>query len=414
MRFDSISQKQAEIFKFPHENYDALICDGAVRSGKTIMMSTSYLEWAMNEFSDCNFAVCGKTVRAAERNIIMPLLSIRSITKKYEITYARSMSLMTVKRHGRANYFYIFGGKDESSYALIQGITLAGVLFDEVALMPESFVDQAIARTISIANAKLWFNCNPESPSHWFYREWIIDPENKHNAKHVHFLMDDNPGLTEDQKAKAKTTFPGIFYQRYILGQWVAAEGLIYPMFNDENLYDDSTRKPELEGLSARYCAVDYGAENPCVFLDIFDDGDTIWLDREYYWDGRKEHRTKTNDEYADDFQAFFSQRPLLTSVIVDPSAASFKEQLSQRGYFVKNGDNDVLEGIRWTASMIFRRKIKVHKRCTHFIEESHSYIWDEKARQRGEEKPLKENDHEMDALRYFVKTIIPEWRVTG
>lgn len=412
MKFDSISQKQAEIFRFPHESYDALICDGAVRSGKTVMMSTSYLEWAMNEFSDCNFAVCGKTVRAAERNIIMPLLSIRSITKKYEITYARSMSLMTVRHRGRTNYFYIFGGKDESSYALIQGITLAGVLFDEVALMPESFVDQAIARTISIADAKLWFNCNPESPMHWFYTEWIQQAE-KHNAKHVHFLMDDNPGLTEEQKEKAKAAFPGIFYQRYILGQWVAAEGLIYPMFNDDNLYNDSTRKPELEALAQRYCAVDYGAENPCVFLDIYDDGDIVWVDREYYYDGRKERRTKTNDEYADDFQNFFAERPLLTSVICDPSAAAFIEQLRRRGYYVKGANNDVLEGIRNVASLFYRRKIKVHERCAHFREEVHSYIWDDKARQRGEEKPLKENDHEQDGLRYFVNTVLPKWRLT-
>lgn len=414
MRFDSISPKQAEIFLFPHENYDALICDGAVRSGKTIMMTTSFVEWAMNEFDGCNFGICGKTVRAAERNIIMPLLSLRSVTKKYNITYARSMSLMTIKRRGRVNYFYVFGGKDESSYMLIQGITLAGVFFDEVALMPESFVDQAIARTLSIAKAKLWFNCNPDNPMHWFYTEWVGTEEQlkKHNAKHIHFLMDDNPGLSEEAKARAKASFAGVFYDRYILGKWVMAEGLIYPMFSDENLYDDGSRPENLESYAPRYSANDYGTENPCVFLDIYDDGDTIWVDREYYYDGRKNNKPKTDDEYGKDFDEFFADRPLLTSTIIDPSAASFKAVLRQRGYLVRDANNDVVDGIRKVATLLNRRKIRVHKRCTNFINEIHGYIWDEKARQRGEEKPLKEKDHAMDALRYFVSTVIPKYRI--
>jgi PBSX family phage terminase large subunit len=413
MRFESVSQKQAEIFQFPHESYDALICDGAIRSGKTIMMIASFLEWAMHEFDGCSFGICGKTVRAAERNIIMPLQALRSITRKYNIAYYRSLSLMAVSRGRRKNYFYIFGGKDESSYMLIQGITLAGVLFDEVALMPESFVEQAIARTVSIRAAKLWFNCNPESPLHWFYTEWVLQTE-KHNAKRIHFLMDDNPGLAEEDKAKAKANFYGVFYQRYVLGEWVMAEGRIYPMFTEENLYDNSTRRPELEAFSSRYCAVDYGTENPCVFLDIYDDGDVIWIDREYYYDGRHEGRTKTDGEYGKDFDDFFSQRPLLTSVIIDPSASSFKAVLQESGYLVRNADNDVPSGIQHVATLFQRRKIRVHKRCKNFYDEVRSYVWDDKARQRGEEKPLKAKDHAMDSIRYFVNTIIPEWRITG
>jgi PBSX family phage terminase large subunit len=414
MKFDTISPKQAEIFTFPHENYDALICDGAVRTGKTVMGITSFVEWAMNTFNECNLGICGKTVRSAERNIVMPLMQIRSITKKYQILFTRSISLMTIKRNGRVNYFYIFGGKDESSYMLIQGVTLCGVFFDEVALMPESFVEQAIARTISISNAKLWFNCNPENPLHWFYTEWICQPE-KHKAKYLHFLMNDNPGLTPEQIEKAKADFAGVFYQRYILGEWVAAEGRIYPMFDrKENVYNDSTRPLELEALSVRYSAVDYGTENPCAWLDIFDDGDTLWIDNESYYDGRKEHKPKTNDEYADDFCNFFEARPPLRRVVVDPSAAAFKEQLRRRGFVIKDGDNDVLEGIQKVASLIYRRKIKVHERCVHFLNEIDSYVWDEKARTKGIEQPLKENDHLQDCLRYFVNTIIPKWRLAS
>lgn len=413
MRFDSVSQKQAEIFRFPHQNYDALICDGAVRTGKTIMMTVSFLEWAMNEFSGVNFGICGKTVRAAERNIIMPLLSLRSVTRKYDISYTRSVSLMTVKRRGRVNYFYVFGGKDESSYMLIQGITLAGVLFDEVALMPESFVEQAIARTLSTRTAKLWFNCNPDSPMHWFYREWILQPE-KHHAKHIHFLMEDNPGLSPEAIERAKASFAGVFFDRYIRGEWVVAEGVIYSMFSEDNLYDDSTRPENLESYAPRYCGIDYGTENPCVFLDTYDDGETVWIDREYYYDGRHENRPKTDEEYASDFDRFFSSRPLLTTTVVDPSAASFKAVLRQHGNIVRDADNDVLDGIRNVATLLYRRKIRIHRRCENTIAEIKSYVWDDKARERGEEKPLKANDHAMDALRYFISTIIPKYRISG
>ena len=137
--------------------------------------------------------------------------------------------MLTVQSGNKENYFYLFGGKDESSYALIQGLTLAGVLFDEVALMPQSFVDQAIARTLSFANAKIWFNCNPESPNHWFYKEWITNEERKY--KHLHFLMRDNPILTEKEIQRAESLFTGVFYDRYIRGMWVRAEGIIFPEF---------------------------------------------------------------------------------------------------------------------------------------------------------------------------------------
>ena len=258
MRFNSISPKQAEIFKFPHENYDALICDGAVRTGKTIMMIVSFLEWAMHEYTHYNFGICGKTVQSAERNIIMPLMQLSSIRRRYQIKYNRSMSMLTVRRNGVENCFYVFGGKDESSYMLIQGITLAGVLFDEVVLMPKSFVSQAIARTLSVTNAKLWFNCNPDRPRHWFYLDWILQAE-KHRAKHLHFRLEDNPGLTQKAIDRAKADFTGVFYDRYILGKWVAAEGLIYPDVANGQGIVASKDRPYVK----HYISIDYGTLNP-------------------------------------------------------------------------------------------------------------------------------------------------------
>lgn len=228
MEIKAFSPKQAEILKFAYnKKQDVLLCDGAVRSGKTLVMSFAFVLWAMTNFDKSNFAICGKTVTNAERNILKPLEQIEGVP--WTTSYKISNRCLTVRSAGRENYFYLFGGKDESSYALIQGLTLAGVLFDEVALMPQSFVDQSIARTLSYSNAKIWFNCNPESPSHWFYREWIDNPERKY--KHLHFLMNDNPIMSAEAIAKAEEKFTGVFYDRYIKGLWVRAEGVIFPEF---------------------------------------------------------------------------------------------------------------------------------------------------------------------------------------
>lgn len=399
MRFNAISPKQAEIFRFPHEDYEVLICDGAVRTGKTIMMTVSFLEWAMNEFSGANFAICGKTVRAAERNIIMPLLSLRSVTRKYDISYTRSMSLMTVKRRGRVNYFYVFGGKDESSYMLIQGITLAGVLFDEVALMPQSFVEQAIARTLSISTAKLWFNCNPDSPVHWFYREWVLQPE-KHRAKHIHFLMEDNPGLTSEAIERAKASFAGVFYDRYILGKWVAADGLIYPdVANGQGIVEAEPRDYVMY-----YISIDYGTLNP-FSAGLYGLYKGVWYRfDEYYHSGRETRRQLTDAEYYAALEQMAGNRHI-SQVIIDPSAASMIAEIKKHGRFtVRPANNDVLDGIRETAAAFKSGRLKVTKNCSGAIMEFSAYRWDDK---KQEDKPVKENDHAMDEIRYFVNTVM-------
>ena len=228
MEIKEFSKKQAEILKFAYSEDETIICDGAVRSGKTIVMSLSFAIWAMSNFNMTNFAICGKTVSNAERNILRPFQQIEGLP--FSLNYKVSTRMLTVKCGKKENYFYLFGGKDESSYALIQGLTLAGVLFDEVALMPKSFVDQAIARTLSYGKrAKIWFNCNPEGPSHWFYKEWISDKQKEY--KHLHFLMCDNPILGREEIERAEKLFNGVFYERYILGKWVRAEGIVFPEF---------------------------------------------------------------------------------------------------------------------------------------------------------------------------------------
>ena len=199
MTFAKLSAKQKTVFKWCYNSdYKALICDGAVRSGKTICMITSFILWAMRCFNGATFGICGKSVGSAERNIIMPLQAIVDITKNFKMNYTRSIHLLTIEGMGKVNYFYVFGGKDESSYMLIQGITLSGVFLDEVALMPKSFVNQAITRTLSVENSLYWFNCNPDSSEHWFFKEWIQKAKDR-NALHLHFLMSDNPTLSKKQ-----------------------------------------------------------------------------------------------------------------------------------------------------------------------------------------------------------------------
>lgn len=412
----ALSLKQKKILKFPGSSYDALICDGAIRSGKTSIMSVAFIFWAMEKFNGCGFALCGKSVGAVERNVLRPLLDIKWLRKRYILRYTRSDHVLTVSRGTKRNRFYLFGGRDESSYSLIQGITLAGVMLDEVALMPKSFVEQAIARC-SVEGSKLWFNCNPENPMHWFKNEWI-DKADEKNALHLHFLMDDNPGLSETKKEQYRRQYAGVFYLRYIKGLWALAEGLIYTMITEENFYTDDEFPPHIVNTGLRTIAVDYGTTNPCVFLDVWDDGETVWVHREWRWDSRSQEAQrsgnpqKTDAQYADAMQEFMGTDPAKQcTVVVDPSAASFITELRGRGIMVKAATNDVLDGIRVVSALLARRRVKINRSCTGLIAEMNSYVWDDKAAERGEEKPVKQKDHGPDALRYYCNTILPKWR---
>lgn len=399
MRFERISEKQLEIFRFIREPYTALICDGAVRTGKTVLMTAAFLEWSMHTFSGMRFAVCGKTVRSAERNIIEPLLALSSVAKKYRLRYSRSLSLLTAELGGRKNFYYVFGGRDESSYMLIQGMTLAGILLDETALMPRSFVEQAVTRTLSVDGAKLWFNCNPASPSHWFYREWILKAEER-GAKRLHFLLEDNPGLSEKAIERAKASFSGVFYDRYILGKWVAAEGLVYPRAADgEGVVPDEPRDYTRFAVS-----VDYGTLNPCS-MGLWGYCGGVWYRfAEYYHSGRESHEQLTDEEYCDALEALAGGRPL-EAVVADPSASSFLTALRRRGkYRVRPADNAVLAGIRDVAAALHEGRIAVCENCEAALREFSLYRWDTES---GEDRPVKENDHAMDEIRYFVRTML-------
>lgn len=402
MTFKKLSEKQKQIFKWCYsDTYKAIICDGAVRSGKTICMITSFVLWAMRNFNGAIFGICGKTVQSAERNIIMPLQTIVDIKAYFKVSYTRSVHMLTIEGNGHKNSFYVFGGKDESSYMLIQGITLSGVLFDEVALMPESFVNQAIARTLSVEQSKLWFNCNPDNPQHWFYKEWIQNCNNK-NALHLHFLMSDNPILSKQQISQAEQMYSGVFKKRYIEGLWIVASGLVYQNYNDniENkLYRGSDR---IDGQF--YISIDYGTINPfSMGLWCVRDKEAIRL-KEFYHNSRVANYQMTDEEYYQKLEDF-AKGYVINKIIVDPSAASFIECIRRhRKFSVWDADNAVIDGIRNTSAMLDSGRVKISENCKDSIREFGLYSWDEKS---NSDKVLKENDHAMDDIRYFVQTIL-------
>lgn len=435
-KFKPFSRKQRMVLNWwtkdsPVKDMDGIIADGAIRSGKTVSMSLSFVMWAMSSFDGQNFIMAGKTISSFQRNVLTNLKTMLR-SRGYRCIHhlsGETPNMLEVTKGRTTNYFHIFGGKDEGSQELVQGITAAGAFFDEVALMPESFVNQATGRC-SVTGSKFWFNCNPAGPLHWFKVGWIdksvgylgkkktealraVEKEVK-NILYLHFTMDDNLSLDEAIKKRYRSMYAGVFFLRYIKGLWAVAEGLIYTMFTKSaNIYNDETRPKGLEYLSTRTITLDYGTTNPCVFLDIYDDGDTIWVDREYRWDSRVEKEgQKTDSQYGDDMAAFMGDNPDLQSdIVADPSAASFIAELKGRGYIVKPGDNEVLDGIRVVAALFQSGKIKIHERCTGLITELRSYVWDDKAAQHGDEKPVKQLDHGPDALRYFCMTKLPKWR---
>ena len=407
-KFETFSKKQLQVLTWWANpkiaaKYNAIIANGSIRSGKTMSMSLSFIFWAMTNFNEQNFAICGKTVGSCRRNVITPLLKM--IRSRYKIKDKRSENVIELEHGGIKNSFYIFGGKDESSQDLIQGITLAGVLLDEVALMPQSFVNQATGRC-SVDGAKFWFNCNPESPYHWFYKEWVDTKSEQAQDKNVirlNFTMDDNPALSEETKERYKSMYTGSFYKRYILGLWVAAEGRIYQFEKSEY-----TVLSEKRYYSQYYVSIDYGTLNP-FSSGLWGLHKGVWYRvREYYYNGRQSGRQKTDEEYYTEVVKLIDGLHI-TSIIVDPSAASFITLIRRKGrYTVIPANNDVLAGIRFTSDCIKSGKIKINDCCSNILGEFTAYVWDTKhAEKTGEDKPVKEHDHAMDDMRYFCYTVL-------
>ena len=403
MSYRKFSPKQRRLLTWwmpgsPDAGFDAIVCDGAVRAGKTMAMGLSFFLWAMASFQDQRFGLCGKTIASLRRNVLAEILPrLEALGAQWK--ERRTENVVTVTFRGRRNQFYIFGGRDESSASLIQGITFAGVLMDEVALMPRSFVEQACARC-SVAGSRLWFNCNPAGPGHWFYKTWILEAE-KRNCLRLHFTMEDNPSLTEAIRKRYKRLYSGVFYRRFILGQWAQAEGRVYDFFEPEMAVE-----PPAEGFDRWYVSCDYGTVNP-TSMGLWGRKEGVWYRvKEFYFDSRAQMRQMTDEEYAGELKKLVGDRPV-AAVIVDPSAASFMEVLRRKGWRVRKADNDVLSGIRLTSDRLKAGKVVICRGCEDCLREMEEYVWDLSA--GAGDRVKKEHDHAMDDMRYFVATVLKE-----
>lgn len=400
-KFAPFSAKQLAVLtwwcgKSSVKDKNGVICDGAVRSGKTLCMSISFISWAFYSFSDTSFAICGKTISSLRRNVITPLIP-NLISLGFKCDFKISRNLLEIERGGVVNRFYLFGGRDESSASLIQGMTLGGVLLDEVALMPRSFVEQALARC-SLENSKFWFNCNPEHPFHWFYTEWIQKKDEK-NMLYLHFRMEDNPSLSPSVISRYKSLYSGAFYERFIDGRWVAADGLVYPMFDGKRHIKKNTG-----GFSSYYLSCDYGTVNP-FSLGLWGKGEDGWyrID-EYYHSSRDRGVQLTDEEYYEKLRELAGTRKI-EALVIDPSAASFIETVKRKNEFtVIKADNDVVKGINLVCSALKNDEIFIYPHCSDTIREFSVYRWDNGIKR---DAPKKENDHAMDDIRYFVSTVL-------
>ena len=419
-KFQSFSIKQKRVLCWwmdnsPYKDKDGIIADGSVRSGKTIIMSLSYIIWGMTNFNGCNFGMAGKSIGSFKRNVWF-LLKIMLIGRGYRIGKLSDIgdNVFIISKGDVENYYYIFGGKDERSQDLVQGFTAAGFFFDEVALMPQSFVNQAVARC-SVEGSKLWFNCNPDGPFHWFKIEWI-DGIIEKNLYRLHFLLDDNPSLSTKKIEQYMRMFRGIFYDRFILGLWVLAEGVIYSMF-DKSMVIKSI--PLGVKIIKKWIGMDYGQSNATVFLLIGLGSDNkLYILDEYYHEGKKSSIQKSPSKYSKDYFKWKTKNGVdgspvnVDKVFIDPSAKGFMLQLHEDGERnVWQADNDVIRGIETISSIIDNDMLRILAHCKNTISEFSAYRWDPKAQERGEDKPIKQYDHAMDSLRYVVNGTRKLWQ---
>lgn len=372
------------------EHREGVIAEGAIRSGKTWAMVTGFLLWSQARFSGCNLIVAGRTIGSLKRNVVQPMCQImRAMGWSY--VYNRSENVIEVG----GNRYYLFGASTEASQDVLQGLTAAGCYADEVALFPKSFVDQMAGRC-SVEGSKLWFNCNPSYPTHFFKAEWV-DRADELNLLHLRFSMEDNPTLSPAIRQRYERMYTGVFRDRYILGLWTLAEGLVYP--DRKQAFE-----PRWEGDASRWAvSCDYGTQNAFAALLWACDGSTWHVVREYRYSGRDTGHQKTDADYVADMGAFLGELPRDTPFVIDPSAASFIAAMRRAGFSVRKARNAVEDGIRETAAAMATGRVRIADDLPELEKELAGYVWDE--RKQGD-VPVKENDHLCDALRYGVATL--------
>jgi PBSX family phage terminase large subunit len=414
LTFRKLSPKQKFIFTWAYSgkwgDKRGIIADGAVRTGKTVCMTAAFVLWAMRSFNSANFGICGKTIRSAERNILRPLEEMRDITKIFSLTFRRSDSLLVITNRatGQKNNFYIFGGRDDSSYMLIQGITLSGIMFDEAALMPESFIEQACARIISVKDAKLWFNCNPDSKHSYFYKNWIAKADEKDLLRQT-LLMEDNPILSRKQIEDAEKLYSGVFRERYILGRWVNAEGVIYREFadNPEKFVTD-----EVDEIIYGIIGVDFGGNGSAHSAVLT--GFTKGFEKAFALSEMYIHETITPARLEAELKAFARRCQNLCKVfdIYCDSA----EQVLIKGiksafagdklpFNIKNAKKTSIAGRISFVNMLFSAgRLKISENCPHLIDALKSAVWDDSGKRLDNGSS---DIDSLDAFEYSLETVM-------
>lgn len=418
MMFTKFSPKQIKSMLWwkmiETKDHNAIVCDGSVRSGKTMSMTIGFVIWSCSSFNGENFAFCGKTIDSLKRNVITPMQKWLEGIAKIKLNFSRNYCEITVENH--TNRYYFFGGKDESSYQLIQGITLAGVLFDEVALMPRSFVEQALARC-SIKGSRFWFNCNPDKPHHWFNEEWIdengekADTVKKKNRLRLHFTMEDNFSLSDDIRQRYEQMYSGVFYERYILGLWVSAEGIIYQQFaNNTNAYLINTAPDDIVFCNIGFDFGGNGSAHAGICTGFSRSLQKIVVLEEYY---RKEIIAPM--ELEADFISFV--RYCQSKYNVYDAYLDSTEQVLIKGVKnaciraripinVRNARKSAIIGrIRLTNLITSQNRFFVLKHCKKFIKAMQSAVWDSKQK---DDVRLDDGNYNIDSLDAFEYSVEP------
>lgn len=369
------------------------IFEGPVRSGKSFTALLCWIDFCVNGPKG-DLVICGRTDKTIKRNIIAPLQDLIGSA----VVYKQGKGEV----HFANRIMYVVGANDDRAEAKIRGSEFAGALIDEGTLMPENFFKMLLSR-LSIIGSRLYVSTNPDSPYHWIKRDFI-DRENELDLKTFHFSIRDNPSLSEKYIADLSAEYQGLWKKRYIEGLWVLAEGAVYDFF------DDRVHVIQYPPSEASYyiVGIDYGTTNPTSFVLIgYNRGSypNIWMEKEYYYDSRKTFRQKSDYEYVQDLIRFIDGYHV-KQIYIDPSAASLRQEMMRNNVKgIADANNDVLPGIRFQGQLLTNGTYKICENCTESIKEYSNYLWDPKASQRGEDKPIKQSDHSLDAQRYALFT---------
>jgi PBSX family phage terminase large subunit len=395
---------RAFITRRPEDDKRYNFLSGSVRSGKTFSMLAKL-------FLLCRYQVAGLKViianskQTAMDNILRDVMDFAGPNNCKYNSQTGEFWLCGVM-------WLVIGAKDEGSERAIRGKTIGIAYCDECTLIPESFFTMLTSR-MSPKGARLYATTNPDSPTHYLYRDYIANKDIADLVWHETFTLEDNLSLDESTRDIFRRQYNGLWKLRFIDGKWVAAEGSIYSDSWDDaqNLYDISTRPIGLLGAGGhpggRIISVDYGTTNSFACADAFDDGRVLWIDNEFYWDSKVKKKQLTDEQYADHLEALIKSHPTRPTLIIDPSAASFALVMKNRGWHIKPALNDVTEGIKRTSSMLSRGLLRFNKDTVTQHGQMLSYAWDPRAAKLGEEKPIKLNDHLADAVRYLAYTHI-------